>query len=224
MKPIYVSFHIGRGGHFNNPGFLTFEREENFQELLHRLNERLIFVNTDEDGNVLPDDDWRILDNAGDELVETREDIESLEGGLDFDGDYDSYIVSELSEVCGLEDHYIDKVWDAYINGAEMSDDLKDWLCSHKDYLSTHGEGLHRAKDIKRIGSTIQITTQKEGDNHTINIDIDHQAGVFTRKEWKEDLEDMDFCPVSVEAILDYMDNFCDTNDTSFFAEDEEAE
>lgn len=215
MKPIYVSFHIGRGGHFNNPGFLTFSDEEDFQDLLRRCRDDLIYEFEDEEGNALPDADCKVYDTGGNEILRGRDVIESKTGRLDFDGSYNTSYVKEFNDLDEIE---FGKVWDHYVDGnlPTLSDEIRDALCAERD--------LHRAKDIKRIGSTIQITTQKEGDNHTINIDIDQKVGVFTRKEWKEDLEDMDFCPVSVEAILDYMDNFCYTNDSDFFAEDEETE
>ncbi len=215
MKPIFLSFHIGRGGHFNNPGFLLFSDEEDFQDLLHRCGDDLIYEFEDEEGNALPDADCKVYDTGGNEILRGRDVIESKTGRLDFDGSYNTSYVKEFNDLDEIE---FGKVWDHYVAGnlPTLSDELKDALCTSKDLL--------RAKDIKRIGSTIQIATQKEGDNHTINIDIDQQAGVFTRKEWKEDLEDMDFCPVSVEAILDYMENFCYTNDSDFFAEDEETE
>lgn len=215
MKPIYVSFHIGRGGHFNNPGFLTFSDEEDFQDLLRRCRDDLIYEFEDEEGNALPDADCKVYDTGGNEILRGRDVIESKTGRLDFDGSYNTSYVKEFNDLDEIE---FGKVWDHYVAGnlPTLSDEIRDALCAERD--------LHRAKDIKRIGSTIQITTQKEGDNHTINIDIDQKVGVFTRKEWKEDLEDMDFCPVSVEAILDYMENFCYTNDSDFFAEDEEAE
>lgn len=215
MKPIYVSFHIGRGGHFNNPGFLTFSDEEDFQDLLRRCRDDLIYEFEDEEGNALPDADCKVYDTGGNEILRGRDVIESKTGRLDFDGSYNTSYVKEFNDLDEIE---FGKVWDHYVGGnlPTLSDEIRDALCAERD--------LHRAKDIKRIGSTIQITTQKEGDNHTINIDIDQKVGVFTRKEWKEDLEDMDFCPVSVEAILDYMENFCYTNDSDFFAEDEETE
>ena len=215
MKPIYVSFHIGRGGHFNNPGFLTFSDEEDFQDLLRRCGDDLIYEFEDEEGNELPDADCKVYDTGGNEILRGRDVIESKTGRLDFDGEYNTSYVKEFNDLNSTE---FGEVWVHYIKGnlPTLSDELKDALCTSMDLL--------RAKDIKHTLTKIGVTTQDKTTRHTVTIDIDQMAGVLTRNEWKERLENLEFCPVSIEAILDYMDNFCYTNDTDFFAEDEEAE
>lgn len=215
MKPIYVSFHIGRGGHFNNPGFLTFSDEEDFQDLLRRCRDDLIYEFEDEEGNALPDADCKVYDTGGNELLRGRDVIEAKTGRLDFDGEYNTSYVKEFNDLNSTE---FGEVWVHYIKGylPTLSDELKDALCTSMDLL--------RAKDIKHTLTKICVTTQDKTTRHIVTIDIDQMAGVLTRKEWKERLENLEFCPVSIEAILDYMDNFCYTNDTSFFAEAEDDE
>lgn len=207
MKPIYLSFHVGRGGHFNNPGHITFLGEGDFQDLIRRCSDYLILVDTDEDGKDLPDDEVKLLDNAGNEMLQGRKAIDSKTGILEFDGDYNTSYVTMFDV---LTDQETDILWDHYVNGnlPTMGEELKDALCTLK--------GLLRVKAIKKLPGELQIITQAE----TKYIKYAEVIGQFTRNEWEIDLDSQCFCPVSIEEILDYMDNFCWNNDSYFFNEE----
>lgn len=95
---VFVCFHIGRGGRYGNPGhkeYLPYVRD--FQNLLNRESENLYDVTEDENGNVLPDDQWRTLDDAGETVIEGREAMEAKTGKLDYDGKSDTYIVKNIN-------------------------------------------------------------------------------------------------------------------------------
>lgn len=101
---VFACFHIGRGGRYGNPGhkeYLPYVRD--FQDLLNRESENLYYVTEDENGNVLPDDQWRTLDGAGETVVEGREAMEAKTGILDYDGKSDTYIVKNINDCDGDE-------------------------------------------------------------------------------------------------------------------------
>lgn len=103
MKTL-VAFHYGRGGRFNNAGHCEYYDVKDFQELLSRQSD-IIFCNTeDEQGNPLPDDQQTITDGGGNVLVHGAKAINADEGELDFDGDYDRYVVCGLGELDDRED------------------------------------------------------------------------------------------------------------------------
>lgn len=94
---VFVCFHVGRGGRFGNPGhkeYLPYVRD--FQDLLSRESENLYDVTEDENGNVLPDDQWHIENWASETVVEGRVAMEAKTGKLDYDGKSDTYIVKNI--------------------------------------------------------------------------------------------------------------------------------
>lgn len=201
-KQIFVSFHIGHGGHLNNPGHLTFHGEEDFQDLIKRCSDVSMIINEDEDGNTLPDSQWVIEDTGGNVILQGRQEIEAMTGRLEWDTIYDTDYVTTADDLTAEE---VDAIFEAYKNEEYMSDELKDFICSEKE--------LKRVHSIKRYPANFEVGTQYGVET----IDIDGQAGEFTRQEWKSDLEDRGFDTVSVEKILDKMEISCNED---FFKED----
>jgi hypothetical protein len=204
-EKIYVSFHIGRGGHFNNPGHLTFHGEEDFQQLISRCSDVSMIINEDENGKPLPDEDWQLVDTGSNVILQGRDEIEAMTGRLEWDTIYDTDYVTTMDDLSEAEE---DLIWEAYKNEEYMSDELKDAICTLKE--------MKRVHSIKCYPANMEVVTQ----DGVESIDVDQQAGEFTREEWKADLIDKGFCPLSVEKILDRME-FYDTNTTDFFKEDE---
>ena len=96
---VFVCFHICRGGRYGNPGhkeYLPYVRD--FQDLLSRESENLYDVTEDENGNVLPDDQWHIENWASETVVEGRVAMEAKTGKLDYDGKSDTYIVKNIND------------------------------------------------------------------------------------------------------------------------------
>lgn len=111
-EKIYLSFKVGRGGHFHNPGHVTFLGEFDFQELINRCSDSLIIINTawnkeNDKETTLPDSEWKLLDTGNNVILEGRDAIEAKTGVLDFDGDYDKYYTINLEDVCN------EKEWNA---------------------------------------------------------------------------------------------------------------
>lgn len=121
MKKIYVSFHIGRGGHNNNAGHLSFSGEEDFQDLIMRCNYVCTIISRDEEGKPLAREEWTLIDDASERvLIQGRDAIESRIGKLEWDGEYDTDYVTTTDN---LSDKELDALWDAH-KEVYMSDDL----------------------------------------------------------------------------------------------------
>ena len=116
-KTIIVSFHVGRGGYHNNPGY------KSFNPYVHSIQDLFEdgFLNCeDEDGNELPDEEWLLTDAGGKIILEGRKEIESPVGVLYWDYDYDTDIV-EYIEDC--TDDEIEILYNELINYKYMDDD-----------------------------------------------------------------------------------------------------
>ena len=202
---IYMYFHIGRGNLFNNPGTVTFRGECDFQDLIARRSDICTIINEDEDGDPLPDNEWQLIQDAsGSTLIKGREAIEAKTGVLDFDGVYDTDYVITADQ---MGDKELEAAYNTYLNGGYMSDELKDKICTMK--------GEKRLQGISCFSTNMLVYTQS-GLEH---IDVDQQAGEFTREQWNDYLCERGFCPLSVEEILHMMEYFS-TNETEFFKED----
>lgn len=218
MKQLFVRFHVGRGGRFYNQGYLSFINEDNFQDLISACKDdaNLFEVNSvyDEETDTekdLPEEEWYLYDAGNKILVQGKEAMEAETGCLDWDGEYDTDYVKTTDE---LNDKEIECLWEEYCKDAWMSDELKDAICTLKDKKRVH--------HIKRYQTNLECFCQsdvEDGCSTCVSVDFDQQQGEFTRDEWKSRLEDMDFCPFSVEMILDELDS-CYTDTTDFFKED----
>ena len=91
-----VAFHIGRGGRFYNQGHKTFM--PHIKDLKECFSESSIVISEDENGHVLPDEEWTLVDGGGNTILKGREAIQSKAGILDWDGEYDTDIVKYVSE------------------------------------------------------------------------------------------------------------------------------
>lgn len=202
---IFVSFHIGRGGHFNNPGTLSFSGEEDFQQLISRCSDVCMIINEDENGKPLADKDWQLVDTGSNVILQGRDEIEAEKGRLEWDTIYDTDYVETTDN---LSDNELECLWNAYLNEEYMSDELKDEICTLKGYSRVH--------NIKRYPCNLEAFTQ----DGCVYINVDQMAGEYSRDEWREDLADnKHFDKLSIEKILDTME-YCGTNDTEFFSED----
>ena len=82
MKTIYLSFKVGRGGHFHNPGYVTFLGEFDFQELINRCGDDLMLIDTTWDEETyeevpLPESEWKMVDTGDNIILEGKD--ESVE-------------------------------------------------------------------------------------------------------------------------------------------------
>lgn len=191
----YISFHIGRGGSFNNQGHLSFSGEEDFQDLIRRCSDKCLIVDTtiDENNNEiqLPDNKWHLDDLGSNVILEGRDKIEALTGILDWDGDYNTDYVTTTDNLSQKE---LDTLYKAYLAEEWMSDELKDEICSKM--------GLVRVKNIKSYQTSLELDTNRGGDV----LDFDGQQGEFTEDEWREDLEERGFDPLSITKIIEELE------------------
>jgi hypothetical protein len=131
-----VAFHIGRGGRFHNPGHKSYNNNvKNFQHLLQLEYDHLYLHNVDEVGNILPDEEWTMTDANGNVLLEGRDEIESETGILDYDGDYDTDIVKYVED---CDDGELALLYDAYLDGEYMDEEVKDFVCEQQNMNRIH--------------------------------------------------------------------------------------
>lgn len=192
---MYVSFHIGRGGHFGNQGYLSFTGEEDFQDLIRRCSDVCLIVDTAIDENdveyELPKDKWHLDDLGSNVILEGRDKIEALTGILDWDGDYNTDYVTTTDD---LSEKELDVLYKAYLDEEWMSEDLKDEICNQM--------GLKRVRNIEVYQTSLELDTNCGSDV----VDFDGQQGEFTEDEWREDLEERDFDPLSIGKIINMLE------------------
>lgn len=100
-----VMFHVGRGGEFNNPGYLTFEDFDKRIDDSYEWSELLV-QDTDEDDNLLPEEEWTLTNDNGYIIMEADELKEALETGLgtlDIDEDYNTIYTTYLKDLTERE-------------------------------------------------------------------------------------------------------------------------
>lgn len=90
---LYLHFHIGRGGRFNNQGYKTFEGFESLQDLIRIKSDILFERNRDKRGRFCCK---KLVDCNGNIVCETPN---SYTGDLFFDGDYDSDCVYTFTRI-----------------------------------------------------------------------------------------------------------------------------
>ena len=138
MKTIYLSFKVGQGGHFHNPGHITFLGEIDFQELINRCGNDLMLIDTTWDEETyeevpLPENEWTMVDTGSNIILEGKSEIEAKTGVLDFDGDYDKAYTVTLDEV------WKDEEWEALRKAFKddwsesMSAELRAAIIDHFD-------------------------------------------------------------------------------------------
>lgn len=138
---IIVGFHTGRGGEFYNAGYVRFLPD--VESLQDCSGDDDIIVNDDpETGEILPDDEWKLLDSGDNVILQGRDEIESDTGVLDYDGIYDRYDVLYLED---CDENQLDAIFKAYQNGDvyvskydKRLNYIIDYVCEHNGYTRIH--------------------------------------------------------------------------------------
>ena len=213
-EKIYLSFKVGRGGQFNNPGHVTFIGEFDFQELINRCSDDLMLIDTtwDEESYQevpLSEDKWTMVDTGSNIILEGKSEIEAKTGVLDFDGDYDKAYTVTLGEV------WKDEEWEA-LRKAFKDDWSKSMSAELRAAIIDHFDDLQETKtieSIKRYPTTLEVCFT---DGSSDEVDFDQKAGEFTREYWADVLEQRGYDEDSVEKVLDELEW---TSNTPFFLE-----
>lgn len=98
QNKIIVSFHIGRGGRFNNSGYKSYLGEKTFKDLISMNEDNLYIVNRDKQGKFIKP---IFIDGSSNEVSDDN--ANSLTGSLNFDGDYDTYIAKDIEDCTDKE-------------------------------------------------------------------------------------------------------------------------
>ena len=188
-----VRFHIGRGGHFHNAGHKTYVGTVN--DLSDCFGDYSIVISEDENGKPLPDSDWQLVDGGGNVILSGRDKIESETGILNWDGEYDTDIVRNLSE---CDDDEYQMIRDAAERGEYVEKDVLAYVCS--------ALGKLLATNIKVCSSNMEVFTQ-EGCTTLQRDDF----SVYTEDE-EDDvrirLEEEGFISQSIDEIISKMETY----------------
>jgi len=87
MKKTIVAFHIGRGGRFNNAGYLRFEGVMPISEIVSRNDCHYFYTDRDKKGRFCSP---HLIDSSG-EFALPMVDYNSGVGTLNIDNDYNTY-------------------------------------------------------------------------------------------------------------------------------------
>ena len=197
-----VRFHIGRGGQFNNAGHKTYVGTVN--DLSDCFGDSIVF-SEDENGKPLPDSEWRLVDGGGNVILTGRDEIESETGILDWDGEYDTDIVRNLSE-CDDDEYQL--ILDAAERGEYVEKAVLAYACSALDKLM--------ATNIKVYPSNMEVFTQ-EGCTTLMLDDFDDYTE-DEENEVRELLADKGFISESIDEIIVKMEM------NEWFSDEEEDE
>lgn len=184
-----VRFHVGRGGQFNNAGHKTYVGTVN--DLSDCFGDSIVF-SEDENGNTLPDSEWRLVDGGGNVILSGRDEIESDTGILDWDGEYDTDIVRYLED-CDDDEYQL--ILDTAERGEYVEKVVLAYACSALDKLM--------ATSIKVYPSNMDVFTQED----CVHLERDNFS-VYTEDEEDEvrvRLEEKGFISQSIDEIIDNM-------------------
>lgn len=126
-KNIRVAFHIGRGGHFHNPGHKTFN--PNVHTLLDCCADVMI-ISEDENGHQLPDEQWQLVDSGSNVIVEGRQNIESETGILEWDTIYNTDIVRNIED-CDYDELVIIRNYIEQEGSTRVDDDVVAYISDY---------------------------------------------------------------------------------------------
>jgi len=98
---ITVAFHIGRGGRFYNSGHKEFLGEMDISKLINIYDDSrpMFYHDRDEKGKFCHP---YYADQNGNHLIDVK-DVESGVGELNFDNDYDTFIVKHIEDCTEYE-------------------------------------------------------------------------------------------------------------------------
>ena len=202
IQNIKVRFHIGRGGQFHNAGHKTYVGTLN--DLFDCFGDSFI-ISEDENGKILPDSEWRLMDSGGNVVLSGRDEIESETGVIYFDGKYDADIVRYLED-CDDDEYQL--ILDTAERGGNVEEPVLAYAC--------HALGKLLATNINVYPSNMEVFTQ-EGCTTLMrdNFDVyseDEEDDVRVR------LEEKGFISQSIDDIIDNMKIY------QWFSDEEEEE
>lgn len=193
-----VQFHIGRGGSFRKPGQESLVGLYDFQSVLSD-DSGLWFEEEDENGNPLPDKDWKVLDEAGGRvLLQGREAIESLTGTLDYDGEYDTDICKYIDDCSDKELDILAKtIFDGDIRRTDLTDDDVMFIASESNLVESKLSGASytfnadpNTAETSEDFIDIMLSIKKESLEEVWNPDDEED------EDWNTDLAklDVEYC------------------------------
>lgn len=149
-------------------------------------------INKDENDVLLPDNEWQYIDSGGNVILQGRDEIEAYTGVVDYDGDYDKYVIKRLAD---CDEKEISCLVDEYVKDTiSMDDDMCDCI--------VEWQGMHRIHNIKFYRGNAAIAISNEDTEwHGDTLITFSWDGLCTDEEvleaWKHFFCEHDIDPVS---------------------------
>lgn len=164
----------------------------NIHSVLDCISQDGTIISEDCDGNPLPDDDWQCLDSGDNVILRGRDEIEAETGIVDYDGEYDKYIIKDIED---CTDEEIECLYKEYEDGISLrsEEEICDYVCERK--------GLHRIHNIKFYKSNADVFISNDDPNsgcsciHFSWDGFDNDEDVMNA--WETFFEERDIDPVS---------------------------
>lgn len=154
-----------------------------------------MIISLDENNNTLPNEQWQLLDSAGNIILEGREAIESETGILNWDNEYDTDIVKYIED---CTDEEFELIFKAYVNEEMLYSKYEDEIYAYV----LQWKGLHKIEDVVFYKTNAKIVTADWDDVGVPDFlwdgseDVD-EDGV---RDW---MKQHDIDPVSIEKYAD---------------------
>lgn len=141
-KTMIVALHYNRIGN----GKQNIDYHPNVHTLIEASSDDDILITEDEDGNTLPDSEWQLLDSGDNVILTGRDEIEASTGVLDYDGEYDKWVVKNIED---CSDEELDALYNAYEDGNVYNEELADYI--------VEAHGMHRIHGIKFYRTNAEV-------------------------------------------------------------------
>ena len=147
---------------------------------------------TDENGEPLPDSEWKLLDRVGNIILQGREEIEEETGIIDWGSRYDIDIVRNITE-CDPEEYQC--IIDAYNDGEYVDDDVLRFACEATSQCLVLGISFNEDGSMD-VRTQYRTTTFVPGD-------------VTDETDARDTLKAAGFIKSSIESIVDAASDEC---------------
>ncbi len=195
-----VCFHIGRGGRFYNAGHKSFN--PNVEKLSDCFTENSFLYDQDENGNAIPDSEWRLCNGNGTVLLEGRDAIESETGCLDWDGEYDTDIVKPLNECDEKECQLLRESYEYQYSSYFFTDEEKAFIKDHSEAtedeiqreIDSFDDAKYELEDFCGDDVTIESVLDRDSDAALLEITagvahtsviVYNDGTIFTPMDWQ---------------------------------------
>lgn len=191
-----VAFHVGRAS-WASRRETSYENDiKSFAALVERCYNdyygagKFWLKNTDEQDELLPDDEWTLTDCNGNVYLEGRDEIEAMTGTLEIDGDYDAWYVKRLED---CDEQELEMIYEDGSHPTLSDEDVLAYCCYGLDKKMIGEVEKRKENCIVRFtdGTEGVIEFKRDEDiSDTIEDFMDeNDVDRRSREKWQDELE-----------------------------------